>query len=1426
MELIKVAQRFEQQIKDGESNLFDQLGAPRSGKRTMIRDYSNIKNDSDEFEPYFKIDRKKLLAERPDFDKEWYYERGSMTDDDILGEFSLDEMETLQEEFGITDYGRDEADDMLGDLDPQGRPKISLGEYPEEAEARRRTQGQVNQRVRRDMGYESSREELESEDGPLAKMFPDSTERERSYLAHQLLAGGEEERVPQEVWDTFVRLVEEEHPGIMERIDAVAKTLETADGFKRLTQSGLISAPGIVNGVDPGQIGEPVTLYHAGYVDLRQADGTFAGKARQQFGPGVYTASEAFTVVYGWARPKRGADGIQTGQPGYLHTLKWTGDGSPRILDMEEPLPDDLLDLALDHLHDLNRFVAAADPVKERPSTPDEIANHSDDSTWTMDIYRKVVHEEIIDAINETIERIRRSREQGRTQRTGREILGPNDGLADIFKQIEITPDGIIDLSGNPDGWVEPAVVDGLRTKLNNDLMEAGYDVLRAKDVGREEFMFLDPSKVEFVDSAKISSIDPFGTDSSYYLRQILGEEVDRRKGFGSAREPSVGRGRPLRDGRGRSIDRVFDPDADYTSEDLKEWTMPELVEAAKSLDVPFAEKTKKKLIEDILQRRGRKAPRGGRGAANAKPSLLQQREMLRNQLHNAKKVGDQDEIDRIKRKLRRLPWTPGRGGEGPRGHSSEREDPEFLHLLSTLSSYDHLSELTDGVFIDPAVIPEDPVGEARVHARRLIEIAGEAQMQKLRNANPDVPDDKLYRLAREVDPLLGNDPGVAGARSFHWGNDSEIPWAMRNMPDDALDRVTRRFLKEFDRRAEVERLRTERDPKTQQPLRLGGLTDKEIEAQLRLQRRSKFQIELGLEDTGPWKYDRDYLNRLAAEKAAREKRDDWTTPDLPKGFASERTDPPPPPEDVIFRTEKFWGEPNLIVAEPSGSQWVKAPDGSYARFSTRPEGTGTGDVFVEPLSGWHSPRKYVFATEKVAHAAQVTGIPPEDKDVSPVPKVGLHALSMGPTPEQTHVSDRIVEVPRRRPTIPMKTQERGLESSRDARQRKIGKIFKDMSTEDLVAEQRFIRGLNVGGINPGGYAVGQYLGPSVREDVEAMEKAYGAPHKMARRLEKIQEELELRGWDDIFRGEGTRREEIRDMSIRQLRNSDVHPDVYEPVENTFYGWPDDDPIWDMSMREIAKIDQGSGNLYFSDRDIDRMIDTDANYRDGTPGSPRPPKDPPGGWESSREDDSDDNVVDAGDRFTQWQRKPGETREEYISRRAKEDPEWFERFREILLGPDPGEEPDKDDPPPFKQGEGLTISPEAIASLQETARRQQEREEQAWADHQATAEAAHATRRAAYEAMTPEEQVADDAARAPKPPLQVQSAADVTDEMIEAADSLAYEDENGRIDWERTIDRMDGWKSDNGQEWIFPDQYDDPVFEKIKRGVRKMRREG
>ena len=141
-------------------------------------------------------------------------------------------------------------------------------------------------------------------------------------------------------------------------------------------------------------------------------------------------------------------------------------------------------------------------------------------------------------------------------------------------------------------------------------------------------------------------------------------------------------------------------------------------------------------------------------------------------------------------------------------------------------------------------------------------------------------------------------------------------------------------------------------------------------------------------------------------------------------------------------------------------------------------------------------------------------------------------------------------------------------------------------------------------------------------------------------------------------------------------------------------------------------------------------------------------------------------------------------------------------------------------------GNPMELSDEARAMIVETSRQMVVREAEMKAQWEAKIEAEVARRRAEYEAMAPEEKAAHDEAMKPKPPLEVRLPADVTDEMIEAADALAYEDDRGQVDWERTIDRMDGWKSDDGQEWVFPDQLDDPVFEKIKRGVRKMRREG
>jgi hypothetical protein len=202
-----------------------------------------------------------------------------------------------------------------------------------------------------------------------------------------------------------------------------------------------------------------------------------------------------------------------------------------------------------------------------------------------------------------------------------------------------------------------------------------------------------------------------------------------------------------------------------------------------------------------------------------------------------------------------------------------------------------------------------------------------------------------------------------------------------------------------------------------------------------------------------------------------------------------------------------------------------------------------------------------------------------------------------------------------------------GMRSQRDDRQRAVGEYFKGITTDDLEREIDFIRSLNTHPSN------------QVAEDVTAMQEIYGNHHRMQRRHDRVMEELELRSMDDLFEGEGTRREEIRDMSIRELRSSDIHPDVYEPLENTFSSFPDDDPIWDMPLREIVEVDRASDNLYFSDRDIERMIDTDANYRSGSPGTPRPRgrgrhgfhEGPPGfDPDEGREDRVDPDGPDAG----------------------------------------------------------------------------------------------------------------------------------------------------------------------------------------------------
>jgi len=138
----------------------------------------------------------------------------------------------------------------------------------------------------------------------------------------------------------------------------------------------------------------------------------------------------------------------------------------------------------------------------------------------------------------------------------------------------------------------------------------------------------------------------------------------------------------------------------------------------------------------------------------------------------------------------------------------------------------------------------------------------------------------------------------------------------------------------------------------------------------------------------------------------------------------------------------------------------------------------------------------------------------------------------------------------------------------------------------------------------------------------------------------------------------------------------------------------------------------------------------------------------------------------------------------------------------------------------------MNFSARDLASLRAASEQQAAMMAALRAAADAKMEADLAALKASYEAMTPDEQTAHDEAQKPKPPVLVRTPADVTDEMIRATDILAREDDRGNIDWEATIDRIDWWRGEDGAEWDFGDlPTDDPVFEKIKRGVRALRRE-
>lgn len=72
---------------------------------------------------------------------------------------------------------------------------------------------------------------------------------------------------------------------------------------------------------------------------------------------------------------------------------------------------------------------------------------------------------------------------------------------------------------------------------------------------------------------------------------------------------------------------------------------------------------------------------------------------------------------------------------------------------------------------------------------------------------------------------------------------------------------------------------------------------------------------------------------------------------------------------------------------------------------------------------------------------------------------------------------------------------------------------------------------------------------------------------------------------------------------------------------------------------------------------------------------------------------------------------------------------------------------------------------------------------------------------------------------------RVSAPADITDDIVDATIANLREDLAGRIDWERTLDRLHGYLLDDGTRVDLNDltDWDHPAIARLKRAVRKAR---
>ena len=477
---------------------------------TMVRDYASVR-DGDEILEFDDMDRGRLEELKPDMTRDEYYAAGEMEEVDIAGRFSPAEYEETQVGlFGDNFYDGDatfltrkQVDDHLEDMGIDGG-----------LESKRTDDADAEDVRLHDEAIEQLREIF-------AEAGAEQSDTILDQLAYEMRAsprgmmGGDSRPIKPEHLEAIRELVDERDPEFMEDLVESQRIRQTTAGYRRLTESGLDSGVGNhgetttrVRGLFDAHIedGDPITLYHGGPVDLTgDVDYEVSRNDSGQWGPGIYTTSSAFPAIKGWANPwQRNAEGgYDTVDPGHLHTTRWKGENPPRILDVMDPLPDDVLDeVVLPAIEALLREIKTFSRAERKDN-------------WKIEWL-----EEELEATLDFI-----------ADKRG-EVTGP-ETLLQLQKYMQESD--VKYGRGELDGFLPSDRVDLIRNQMNAAIKDLGYDVIKSHEVGiremsRTDYMFLDPDMVEFVDVATTHSLGGFGNAAQGEMAETVWRRVKARK--------------------------------------------------------------------------------------------------------------------------------------------------------------------------------------------------------------------------------------------------------------------------------------------------------------------------------------------------------------------------------------------------------------------------------------------------------------------------------------------------------------------------------------------------------------------------------------------------------------------------------------------------------------------------------------------------------------------------------------------------------------------------------------------------------------------------------------------------------------------------------------------------------------------------------